>query len=61
MTTDRHRKAYTAPQIEVIVLENLSPLLASITGSAPDSDDSEFGAPRRRRDSAWEELWNTNQ
>ena len=42
------KKLYSPPITTIVELES-EPLLqiSSITGSAPDSDDSEFGAPAK--------------
>ena len=52
------KQLYTPPITTIVELES-EPLLqaGSITGSAPDSDDSEFGAPMQRR-GEWGNLWN---
>ena len=52
------KQHYAPPAINIVELESEPLLLASsITGSAPDSDDSEFGAPAQRR-GEWGNLWN---
>ena len=57
-TTKGKKKPYTPPAMPVIEIETESMMLASsITGSAPDSDDSEFGAPAQRSEE-WGNLWN---
>ena len=56
-TTKGKKKPYTPPAMSVIEIETESMMLASsITGSAPDSDDSEFGAPASRH-GEWGNLW----
>ena len=52
------KKLYSPPITTIVELES-EPLLqaASITGYAPDSDDSEFGASAQRR-GEWGNLWN---
>ena len=50
------KKLYTPPAMNIVEIECESMLTGSITGSAPDSDDSEFGAPLRRR-GEWGNLW----
>ena len=50
------KKEYITPTCEVIKVAFTQMLASSITGSAPDSDDSEFGVPARRRE-GWEYLW----
>ena len=50
------KKEYIKPVSEVVKIEVLHMLASSITGSAPDSDDSEFGAPMQRR-GTWGNLW----
>ena len=61
MTKDRQtKKLYTPPITTIVELES-EPLLqggSSITGSAPDSDDSEFGAPAKASHRGeWGNLW----
>ena len=51
------KKLYTTPSAKIVKIECESMLANSITGSAPDSDDSEFGAPASRR-GEWGNLWN---
>lgn len=51
------KKEYIKPTSEELQVHTLQMLAGSITGSAPDSDDSEFGAPLRRR-GQWGNLWN---
>ena len=54
------KKLYSPPITTIVELES-EPLLqggSSITGSAPDSDDSEFGAPANAsRCGEWGNLW----
>ena len=50
------KKSYIKPVSEVAKIEVSHMLASSITGSAPDSDDSEFGAPMQRR-GEWGNLW----
>ena len=59
MKNNRQTKKRYSPPITTIVELGSEPLLlgGSITGSAPDSDDSEFGAPMQRR-GEWGDLWN---
>ena len=55
--TDNNRLPYAAPCCEVIEIETAHLMLAnSVTGSAPDSDDTEFGATKQRR-GEWGNLW----
>ena len=60
--TDNDRLPYAAPRCEVIEIETAQMLAGSVTGSAPDSDDSEFGtygyAAQRR--GTWGDLWADN-
>ncbi|MBO5787758.1 MAG: hypothetical protein J6R07_03700 [Bacteroidaceae bacterium] len=58
MKNNRQTKKLYSPPITTIVELESEPLLqaGSITGSAPDSDDSEFGAPAQRR-GTWGNLW----
>lgn len=51
------KKEYIKPTCEEMQIDTLQMLASSITGSAPDSDDSEFGAPIHRR-GEWGNLWN---
>ena len=41
--TQKQKKNYVAPQMHVLQLSTQGLIAGSITGSAPDSDDSEFG------------------
>ena len=50
------KKEYITPKCKVVNIEFSQMLASSITGSAPDSDDSEFGAPMQRR-GEWGNLW----
>ena len=54
------KQLYTSPITTIVELES-EPLLqagSSITGSAPDSDDSEFGASAKAsRHGEWGNLW----
>ena len=43
------KKEYLSPKCKVVNIEFSQMLASSITGSAPDSDDSECGAPMHRR------------
>ena len=58
MKNNRQTKKLYSPPITTIVELESEPLLqaSSITGSAPDSDDTEFGAPAQRR-GEWGDLW----
>ena len=55
------KKEYIKPTSEEMQIDTsqmlASSVTSSITGSAPDSDDSEFGAPMHRR-GEWGNLWN---
>ena len=55
------KQLYTPPTMNIVEIECESMLASSITGSitgsAPDSDDSEFGAPAQRSED-WGNLWN---
>jgi hypothetical protein len=56
-TTKGKKQPYTPPAMSVIEIETESMILAmSATGTASDSDDSEFGAPAQRR-GTWGNLW----
>ena len=50
------KKSYIKPVSEVAKIEVSHMLASSITGSAPDSDDTEFGALAQRR-GEWGNLW----
>ena len=52
--TDSNRLPYAAPRCEVIEIETAQML--AMSGSAPDSDDTEFGATKQRR-GEWGNLW----
>ena len=54
------KKLYSPPITTIVELESELLLQAgSITGSATDSDDSEFGAPVKvSRRGKWGDLWN---
>ena len=54
--TDNNRLPYAAPCCDVIEIETAQMLAGSITGSAPDSDDSEFGEASERR-GVWGDFW----
>ena len=58
MKNNRQTKKLYSPPITTIVELESEPLLqgGSITGSTPDSDDSEFGAPASRH-GEWGNLW----
>ena len=52
------KKLYTPPAMNIVEIECESMLANSITGSAPDSDDSEFGASAKAsRHGEWGNLW----
>ncbi|MBQ8365734.1 MAG: hypothetical protein IJX41_07615 [Bacteroidaceae bacterium] len=50
------KEFYTPPIAMVVNIETSQVLAGSFTGNAPDSDDSEFGAPVQRR-GQWGDLW----
>ena len=50
------KKVYIKPMSEEVKIETSQILAGSFTGNAPDSDDSEFGAPAPRR-GQWGDLW----
>ena len=50
------KKEYLFPTCKVVNIEISHMLASSIIGSAPDSDDTEFGAPAQRR-GEWGDLW----
>ena len=53
----QEKKIYVSPSCEVLVMETQQAMLSSsITGSAPDSDDSEFGGASVRR-GMWGDRW----
>ena len=41
------KQLYTPPSMNIVEIECESMLAGSITGIAPDSNDSEFGAPAK--------------
>ena len=51
------KKEYIKPTSEEMQIDTSQMLASSVTSSAPDSDDSEFGAPMQRR-GEWGNLWN---
>ncbi len=54
------KKKYIAPVCVAVNATVCLMLASSITGSAPDSDDTEFGAPAQRRierRDLWEDKW----
>ena len=52
------KKLYIPPAMNIVEIECESMLANSITGSAPDSDDSEFGASAKAsRHGEWGNLW----
>lgn len=53
--TDNNRLPYAAPCCEVIEIETAHLMLA-LSGTTPDSDDTEFGATKQRR-GVWGNLW----
>ena len=53
--TDNNRLPYAAPRCEVIEIETAHHMMA-LSGSVPDSDDTEFGATKQRR-GEWGNLW----
>ena len=52
------KEFYTPPVMTLVEIETSQILAGSFTGNAPDSDDSEFGAPAQRRET-WGNLWET--
>ena len=50
------KKEYITPTCVIVNIGISHMLASSITGSAPDSDDSEFGVPAHRSE-GWEYLW----
>ena len=52
-----NKEFYTPPVVTLVEIETSQILAGSFTGNAPDSDDSEFGAPALRR-GQWGNLWN---
>ena len=52
--TDNNRLPYVAPRCEVQEIETAQML--AMSGSAPDSDDSEFGGASERR-GEWGNFW----
>ncbi len=54
-TTKGKKQPYTPPAMSVIEIETESMML-DMSGTASDSDDSEFGASAQRR-GTWGNLW----
>ena len=54
-TTKGTKQPYTPPAMSVIEIETESMML-DMSGTASDSDDSEFGASAQRR-GTWGNLW----
>lgn len=54
-TTKGKKQPYTSPAMSVIEIETESMML-DMSGTASDSDDSEFGASAQRR-GTWGNLW----
>ena len=54
-TTKGKKQPYTPPAMSVIEIETESMML-DMSGTTPDSDDSEFGAAAQR-ESKWGDLW----
>ena len=53
------KKEYITPTCVIVNIGISHMLASSITGSASDSDDSEFGAPAKAsRRGEWGNLWN---
>ena len=52
----KQKEFYTPPIATMVKIETLQILAGSFTGNAPDSDDSEFGAPAQRS-GQWGDLW----
>ena len=55
MTTDNNKQPYAPPRCMVMEIETM-PMMLAMSGNAPDSDDSEFGASAQRR-GTWGNLW----
>ena len=51
-----NKEFYTPPVVTLVEIETSQILAGSFTGNAPDSDDSEFGAPAKRSET-WGDLW----
>ena len=51
------KEFYIPPVVTLVEIETSRILAASFTGNAPDSDDSEFGAPAKHSET-WGILWN---
>ena len=54
--TDNNRLPYAAPCCDVIEIETAHHMMMALSGSGPDSDDSEFGGASERR-GEWGNLW----
>ena len=50
------KEFYIPPVMTMVEIGTSRVLAGSFTGNAPDSDDSEFGAPVQRR-GQWGDLW----
>ena len=58
MTMKKEKKNYVCPSCEVVEMETQQAMLSnSITGSAPDSDDSEFAPAREAGRGMWGDRW----
>lgn len=58
MKTDNNKLPYTPPRCMVMKIETM-PMMLAMSGTAPDSDDSEFGQSKQRR-GEWGDLWADN-
>ena len=54
------KEFYIPPVMTMVEIGTSLVLAGSFTGNAPDSDDSEFGAPTQRRET-WGDLWETER
>ena len=50
------KKIYIKPFCKVVKIDFQQIIATSFTGTAPDSNDTEFGAPAQRR-GEWGDLW----
>ncbi len=57
-TTEKRKHTYTSPQTAIVKIG--ATVMLSISGWAPDSDDSEFGAPTQQQ-KKWGDLWEKNK
>ena len=54
-----NKKEYLTPTCVIVNIAISQMIASSMTGTAPDSNDTEFGAPAQRR-GTWGNLWEHN-